>query len=131
MHANAGEMKPFHTPPFIYLYLIHYHSQFSLEYKWIATNLSKRLRMACKRSCRCAVVTMTRLGFVRCSHFLFLACAMLRNDADSAPPLPTFVHGLLATFAVSLHSLNLNDWYDAAFHWIAQSIQTPLVNVIR
>ena len=69
---------------------------------------------------------MTRLGFVQRSHFLFLACAMLRNDADSASPLPTFVHGLLARFAVSLRSLNFNDRYDAAFHWIAQFIRTIL-----
>ena len=69
---------------------------------------------------------MTRLGFVRRSHFLFLACAMLRNDADSASPLPTFVHGLLARFVVSFRSLNFNDRYDSAFHSIAQSIRTIL-----
>ena len=115
-----------HTLQFIYLYLIHYHNQLSSEYKWIATNSPKCLRMACGRSCRCAALTMTRLGFVRRSHFLFLACAMLRNDADSASSLPTFVHGFLAGFAVSLRSLNFNDRYDSAFHWIAQSIRTIL-----
>ena len=76
------------------------------------------------RSCRCAALTMTRLDFVQRSHFLFLACAMLRNDANSASPLPTFVHRLLARFAVSLRSLNFNDRYDAALHWIAQFIRT-------
>jgi hypothetical protein len=89
----------------------------------MATNLSKRLRMTILSMCGC---NHDQLGFVRRSHFLFLACAMLRNDADSASPLPTFVHGLLATFAVSLRSLNSNDRYDAAFHWIAQSIRTIL-----
>ena len=92
----------------------------------MATNLSKRLRMTCGRSCRCAAVTMTRVGFVPRSHFLFLACAMLRNDADSASPQPTFVHGPLARFAVSLRSLNFNNRYDFAFHWIAQSIRIIL-----
>ena len=76
------------------------------------------------------------LSMCGCSHdqtrfcaaftFLFLACAMLRNDANSASPLPTFVHRLLARFAVSLRSLSFNDRYDAAFHWIAQFIQTIL-----
>ena len=92
----------------------------------MATNLSKRLRMICGRSCRCAAVTINRVGFVLRSHFLFLACAMLRNDADSAAPLPTFVHGPLARFSVSLRSLNFNNQYDFAFHWIAQSIRIIL-----
>ena len=49
-----------------------------------------------------------------------------KHGTYSASPLPTFVHRLLSTFAVSLRSLNFNDRYDSAFHWIVQFIPTIL-----
>ncbi|KAI0289070.1 hypothetical protein BC826DRAFT_640390 [Russula brevipes] len=49
-----------------------------------------------------------------------------KMKAEAPTPRQTLVHELVAEFTMPLRSLGLNDRRDAAFRWIAQSLQTIL-----
>jgi hypothetical protein len=49
-----------------------------------------------------------------------------KMKAEAPTPRQTLVHELVSEFAMPLRSLGLNDRRDAAFRWIAQSLQTIL-----
>ena len=49
-----------------------------------------------------------------------------KMNAEAPTPRQTLVHELVSEFAMPLRTLGLNDWRDAAFRWIAQSLQTIL-----
>ena len=49
-----------------------------------------------------------------------------KMKAEAPTPRQTLVHELVADFAMPLRSLGFNDRRDAAFRWIAQSLQTIL-----
>ncbi|KAH9987054.1 hypothetical protein BJV77DRAFT_1027262 [Russula vinacea] len=49
-----------------------------------------------------------------------------KMKAEAPTPRQTLVHDLVSEFAMPLRTLGLNDRRDAAFRWIAQSLQTIL-----
>ena len=49
-----------------------------------------------------------------------------KMKAEAPTPRQTLVHELVSEFAMPLRNLGLNDRRDAAFRWIAQSLQTIL-----
>ena len=49
-----------------------------------------------------------------------------KMKAEAPTPRQTLVHELVSGFAMSLRNLGFNDRRDAAFRWIAQSLQTIL-----
>jgi hypothetical protein len=49
-----------------------------------------------------------------------------KMKAEAPTPRQTLVHELVSEFAMPLRTLGLNDRRDAAFRWIAQSLQTIL-----
>ena len=49
-----------------------------------------------------------------------------KMKAEAPTPRQTLVHELVSEFAMSLRNLGFNDRRDAAFRWIAQSLQTIL-----
>ncbi len=49
-----------------------------------------------------------------------------KMKAEAPTPRQTLVHDLVSDFSMSLRNLGFNDRRDAAFRWIAQSLQTIL-----